>query len=172
LMPGQVIDGGESEAILNHPNDGEIISRLNMELLLNGWLAKLESDKAAYEAGNLPEKDLYEDDFSHDAFGNIPAGTVYRLREGIERFFITDINNPAASAVAQSEVVVMWDQVWGPAVVPGDGGAYSAFNHVPGGGNILFMDGHVEFLRYPGRWPVCKAYVLLMDLMSAAIVGP
>ena len=38
--------------------------------------------------------------------------TIYRLREGIERFFITDINNPAASAQAQSEVPVLWDTIW------------------------------------------------------------
>ncbi|MBI2424224.1 MAG: hypothetical protein HYV27_15440 [Candidatus Hydrogenedentes bacterium] len=29
--------------------------------------------------------------------------TIYRLREGIERFFITDINNPAGSTAAQSK---------------------------------------------------------------------
>lgn len=67
--------------------------------------------------------------------------TVLRLREGIERFFITDINNPAASAKAQSEIAVYWD------VITADP---TAFNHVPGGANILFMDGHVQFARYPG----------------------
>jgi len=70
---------------------------------------------------------------------------VYRLREGIERFFITDINNPAASAMAQSEVVVMFDQM---------SGAVDEFNHVPGGCNVLYMDGHVEFIRYPGEFPL------------------
>ena len=43
--------------------------------------------------------------------GFVPAGnTVYRLREGIERFMITNINNPAGSAMAQSEVPVMRDK--------------------------------------------------------------
>ena len=77
------------------------------------------------------------------------GGTVYRLKEGIERFFITDINNPAGSAVAQSELAVMWDSCqfrWGT-----PGGTAVAFNHVPGGANILYMDGHVEFMRYQGR---------------------
>jgi prepilin-type N-terminal cleavage/methylation domain-containing protein/prepilin-type processing-associated H-X9-DG protein len=68
----------------------------------------------------------------------------HRLREGIERFLITDINNPASSAQAQSTVVVMWDEsraYWGNNIGV-------RFNHIPGGGNILFMDGHVEFQRY------------------------
>jgi hypothetical protein len=38
-----------------------------------------------------------------EADGSPVPKTIYRLREGIERFFITDINNPAASAKAQSE---------------------------------------------------------------------
>ena len=34
---------------------------------------------------------------------------LYRLKDGIERFFITDINNPAGSAQAQSTIVAMFD---------------------------------------------------------------
>ena len=30
------------------------------------------------------------------------------------------------------------------------------FNHIPGGANVLYMDGHVEFQRYPGRWPATR----------------
>jgi prepilin-type processing-associated H-X9-DG protein len=71
--------------------------------------------------------------------------TVYRLREGIERFFITDINNPAASAQAQSEIFVMSDDT--------SSDFAGNFNHVPGGGNCLYMDGHVEFIKYPGETP-------------------
>lgn len=73
--------------------------------------------------------------------------TVYRFREGIERFMITDINNPAASAMAQSTLFIMADGV---------STNLSEFNHVPGGSNVLYMDGHVEFLRYEekGRGPV------------------
>lgn len=72
-------------------------------------------------------------------WGNGGGDTVYRLREGIERFMITDINNPAASAQAQSTIWIMGDLV--ATDVP-------LFNHVPGGSNFLFLDGHVDFLRY------------------------
>ena len=43
------------------------------------------------------------------------------------------------------------------------------FNHVPGGCNVLYMDGHVEFLKYPSDWPVCRAFVELMNMMAAAL---
>lgn len=65
--------------------------------------------------------------------------TAYRLREGIERFLITDINNPAGSAEAQSTIEIMYD------IVDTDP---SDFNHIPGGANVLYMDGHVAFSRY------------------------
>ena len=67
-----------------------------------------------------------------------------KLREGLERFMVTDVNNPAASARAQSEIAVMWDQQQA-AQTNGD----VKFSHVPGGANVLYMDGHVEFLKYP-----------------------
>jgi len=88
--------------------------------------------------------------------------TIYRLREGIERFLITDINNPAASSQAQSTLPLMLD-VWGTgkklSVSEDDSmtAAISVFNHVPGGANVLFLDGHVEFYRYTpnsGEFPV------------------
>lgn len=86
---------------------------------------------------------------------------VRRLGEGVERFFITDINNPSGSAKAQSTIPVQWDTIWTPA-----DGSYSYFSHIPGGGNVLYMDGHVSFLRYPSEWPVCKAMPKLMDKIS------
>ncbi len=81
-------------------------------------------------------------------------GPLPRLRLGIERFLITDINNPAASAKASSEIPVLWDEI---AVYAGA----STFNHVPGGGNCLYMDGHVEFLRWPSKYPADVLGVVL-----------
>jgi prepilin-type N-terminal cleavage/methylation domain-containing protein/prepilin-type processing-associated H-X9-DG protein len=97
--------------------------------------------------------------FDHEDRGTM---TLYRLREGIERFFITDINNPAASSKAQSEIAVMYDAT-SQNVSQGStwGTTYSLFNHVPGGANVLYMDGHVEFLKYPDKYPVsrCWSYI-------------
>jgi len=93
-------------------------------------------------------------------YGNGGGATVYHLREGIERFMITDINNPAASAQAQSEVWVMFD-----IVAQGQGIRY--FNHVPGGCNVLYMDGHVEFIRYPTEPPVVAAVAEMIDAIMS-----
>jgi len=93
------------------------------------------------------------------AFAGTQAGgdgrTMYRLREGIERFLVTDINNPAISMEAASTVPVMWDHA---------SAKVADFSHVPGGGNVLYLDGHVAWLRYPAeRFP--------MTMDSARLLG-
>jgi len=82
--------------------------------------------------------------------GGVPFPKSYkRVREGIERFFITDINNPAATNKSQSDIPVMLDSFSNAGIfyAPfGDTGV-ARMNHVPGGSNVLYMDGHVEWVR-------------------------
>jgi len=101
----------------------------------------------------------YDERFESDI--TVDTGTIYRLREGIERFFISDINNAAASNKAQSEIPVMWDTIW--TTSRQDGFSFSYFSHVPGGGNVLYMDGHVEFIKYPTEFPVDCTMPAMMD---------
>ena len=103
---------------------------------------------------------IMDSDLTNLTDGNAGGNTIYRLKEGIERFLITDINNPAASAQAQSEVVLMFDAVATNVV---------NFNHVPGGCNVLYMDGHVKFIRYEqnGDFPVNGTVALLVGLTTS-----
>lgn len=87
--------------------------------------------------------------FLHTGRGSV---TAYRIREGVERFLISDINNAAATAGAQSRTPMMYDS-FAPIV--------SEFNHPPGGGNVLYMDGHVEFVRYPSTFPATRVWCIL-----------
>ncbi len=82
--------------------------------------------------------------------------TFYRVREGIERFMITDINNPAASAKAQSDVWIMHDEL--------ESDLTANFNHIPGGVNVLYMDGHVAFVRYPTQTPASRAWMTFSSI--------
>lgn len=69
---------------------------------------------------------------------------LYRLREGVTDTFIANINNPAATAVSQADIPVVIAQP-----EPGASGA-----------NVLFMDGHVDFVPF-GDFPVTE------DIISA-----
>jgi prepilin-type N-terminal cleavage/methylation domain-containing protein/prepilin-type processing-associated H-X9-DG protein len=94
-------------------------------------------------------------EFEHETLGTV---TLYRLREGIERFLITDINNPSAAMQAQSDIAVMHDEL---SARISDIGAPNA-NHVPSGANVLYLDGHVEFVLYRQKWPVVPSWSLFM----------
>ncbi|NLN94422.1 MAG: DUF1559 domain-containing protein [Candidatus Hydrogenedens sp.] len=109
----------------------------------------------------LVDKDIELTD-EYATVGNGQSDKIYRFREGIERFLITDINNPAASAQAQSILPVMFDHV---AV------ALNLFNHVPGGSNVLYMDGHVEFQRYEekGKSFANSLVAQTLGVMAAAL---
>jgi prepilin-type N-terminal cleavage/methylation domain-containing protein/prepilin-type processing-associated H-X9-DG protein len=131
------------------------------------------SNGSEYLGAELALRSIYDGDITADQDGIVAAysgvaalghpdlgqtglggsSTVYRLREGVERFTITDINNPAASATAQSTVAVMLDVYAGGELPehPGDPLGTVKFNHLPGGANALFMDGHVAFFRYQQR---------------------
>ena len=119
-----------------------------------GWVVTTEEEGLAlldaYESLDLTQRD--EDIEVAAGKGSVGGDVIFRLREGIERFFITDINNPAGSAVMQSSIPIMWDR-------PG--------HHLPGGANVLYMDGHVEFVRYPGEFPMTVRFMERLEEVSA-----
>lgn len=85
---------------------------------------------------------------------------MMRLKEGIERFMITDINNPGGSAKGQSSIPVQYDMQLMEAPMDLE------FNHLPGGANILYMDGHVEFVKYGAQSPSDPKYYMLSQLVA------
>ncbi len=81
-------------------------------------------------------------------------GETYKLlimREGVERFLIEDINNPSVSSKSATQIPVMFDNV---------NIDVTGFNHVPGGANVMYLDGHVEFVKYPSvfEFPATRAW--------------
>lgn len=134
------------------------VSYFYMNKIIRGdWATTDANVDALAEALNKRPLDTYAMDIPvtlpDGDYGEVAA---YHLREGVERFMITDINNPAGTAQAQSTIPVMWDHASSVegAIETTD------FNHVPAGSNMLFLDGHAEFVKYPGApggditWPV------------------
>lgn len=108
------------------------------------------------------DRDVKVGEYESLYYGNGGSQTVYRLREGVERFMITDINNPGAGAMAQSSLFIMMDML-------AAGVSAARFNHIPGGCNVLYMDGHVEFVLYPSESPVLPAVAVLIGELTAEI---
>ncbi len=135
-----------------------------------GWiLDRTETEDFVYEGAQVPGQPFFllgamggnatfafmdgDAELSPAGWGNNGGDVVYRLKEGVERFLITDINNPAASAQAQSNISISADLT---ATRP------EYFSHIPGGSNVLFMDGHVEFVKFPGKGWVSKPFAALV----------
>ena len=150
----------EEHFTLAGADEGTGETGVDQAFILSG-LAGMITKATAYAAADNWGM-IHEDDITWT--GDRGEHTMYRLREGIERFFITDINNPASSTAAQSELPVMWDTVLNSTYTSGSW-SQTAFNHVPGGGNVLYMDGHVQFVRYPSEFPVSKTWNACMSLM-------
>jgi prepilin-type N-terminal cleavage/methylation domain-containing protein/prepilin-type processing-associated H-X9-DG protein len=97
---------------------------------------------------NILDRDLDLEIFA--GAGNGGGDIIHRMREGVERFMIEDVNNPAATAMAQSDLVLMFDFV---------SVNVSEFSHIPGGSNVLYLDGHTEFKKYPSlEFPTHTGY--------------
>lgn len=114
---------------------GNLLNQNNTSGCTGGWANKPSPDV---------DTPLMFSNYNSAQTYTLPSGikaTFNRLKEGGERFMITDINNPAGSAKAQSSIVVSYDEAQSTS------GMWTRYNHVPGGVNVLFMDGHVQFAK-------------------------
>ncbi len=157
-----------SWAILGVPwtsrsNLGGQYSRLYSSWQTEAFTALMRGDYDGNDGAVDKDWDVgYADNPPDAGLGNGGGTTVYRLREGIERFMITDINNAGGSAKAQSDIWILTDWIATTA---------SAFNHVPGGANILYLDGHVEFQKYPGPAPLNSEFAIGVGLVVDALAS-
>lgn len=82
-------------------------------------------------------------------------GTVFPLREGVERYLMTDINGPAPSHLNQWPIPVLIETAtW----------KYKDSVEDFEGTNVLYMDGHVEFVPM-GTFPVLPS---ILDALSGS----
>lgn len=134
------------------------------------WLITPALSGVGDETIDRTDEDIDTSALGLPGVGNAGSDDVQRLREGIERFLITDINSPAQSAQAQSTLPVMWDVIASNQAAVLDPGsndpASDMFNHIPGGVNVLYMDGHVEFSRYPGDFPASRTFAGLASFFG------
>ncbi len=127
---------------------------------LEGWGLDPTDPRANPDDIILAVEPMFNNPFQDHQLYHPELGEVafMRLREGVERFFITDINNPGAGSMAPSDMPVMWDVLRTEA---------ERFSHAPGGANVLYMDGHVSFVRWPSdEFPV-NPYMALVTTAAS-----
>jgi len=120
--------------------------------MLHGVRVVIEQVLQGKTAGEIRDMDLVVG----QPYGSGGSDRIYRLREGIERQLAQDLAGSGRSAPSQSSIWVMLDRI---------GQLPENFNHVPGGSNVLFMDGHVEFRKYPDEPPATEALGWAIDAL-------
>ncbi len=91
---------------------------------------------------------------------------IPRLRDGIEKSFITDINDPGGFSVSSSNLPILFD------VFTSRRGSLQINNHGISGGNILFFDGHVEFVNYPQKMPYSRFFAEILGDIQVFNIPP
>ncbi|MBI5115266.1 hypothetical protein HZA56_02230 [Candidatus Poribacteria bacterium] len=114
-----------------------------------GWLVTTDEEAEAFFRAydNLAPKDYEGDITVPERKGNGGGNVIHRIREGAERF----MRDPSITA---HEIPIMWDK---PSADPAN------LSHLPAGGNVLYLDGHVEFIAYPGKLPMTETMARSLD---------
>lgn len=155
---GYVFDNAEdNDNVVTAPFPGPAqLVGMTVYLLINGVMDASTPDEELDTINFAEDMLIWGIDWTGLGYGNGRTDKLNRLRNGISRFLITDINNPAASNIPESQIPIMWDTI--SLSIAGSGVDY---NHGPGGCNVLYMDGHVGFVKYEGKFPVTKGFATM-----------
>lgn len=151
-------------------NDGDVLVPAGVDVnspSLDNPLADLNPNAIIDFVQAITDWFLYvEDNFGATGMGRpaydedlvIDGVTHLRLRDGIARFLFSDINDSSMASNGDSQVAIMWDII---------DTNVEDFSHVPAGANVLYLDGHVDWQRYPGEFPATRAFALTVAAFDA-----
>ena len=127
----------------------------------NAWLTPTRSVRPLFEEAFLI---LDEDaDWTSHPNLNVKNATLYRIHPGVEHILAKEGHIAEVVPGNGSRLAVMWDNLSTPldptVRPPRVRLEMTVLNHSLGGSNVLFLDGHVEFVEYgSGRFPVTEEY--------------
>jgi len=84
--------------------------------------------------------------------GSGGGAKLLRLREGVEKVYVTEPASAAAIALAQSKIPFLIERLG---------------NHEQDIVNVLYLDGHVEYFRFPGKWPATRRTFLIIKAIES-----
>ena len=117
------------ELVLEDEINWERIARIAaMGYTYASWVIRAPSDVEIMLEGRAQ---LAKADYDLDM--QVGDRTMFRIREGIDRFMITDINNPGASAKAQSDLPILLESSY----------IANLRSKLPVT-KVLYLDGHIE----------------------------
>jgi len=143
-LPNYVCDfgaRGPSDEELRQSSDPSLIDDWSYVYL--GYFIENEEQAFAFLDAyrRVIQEDGTFDDNLHvgEGRGNLGSDVLYRLRDPAT---LPDDLAPLAEKAAEIPVVIEW---------PG--------NHRHMGGHVQYLDGHREYVRYPGKFPMTEAFI-------------
>jgi prepilin-type processing-associated H-X9-DG protein len=148
--------------ISDHSTDGTTKGEVHADCFTDdsyiylGWM--IMSDKEAeafFEAyDNLSVDDYHEDITVPEGWGTLRGDTIHRLSAGVDGFLITEDIHPRE--VLSAQVPIVWERPHTEA---------SQFSHQPIGGNVLYLDGHVDYEGMGEGFPpmMSEAFAKMLD---------
>lgn len=116
----------------------------------------VEKFARAYRESILAGRPLNEDFINPNEPDQVKRVMLWRLREGIERAFYerfdVGMGNPGGSSMSQRRLPILIER-------PG--------HHNQPGGHVLYLDGHVEFIDYAGKWPMTEKTIGILNELDA-----
>ncbi len=121
----------------------------DMSYVYLGWLVTSDEEaEAFFEAyDKLAPEDRDKDIVVADGKGNGGSNVIHRLKRGAESF----LNDPPKTA---ADIPIVWDR---PYTDPAN------FSHIPPSGNVLYLDGHIEFVKLGEKFPMTETMARLLD---------
>ncbi len=127
-----------------------------------GYVFTSDSEVEAFAGAymkRLAKGDVFDEDFdAPQGKGSGGSDTFYRLREGVE-LMVTPPAPPGIGVPPNPAMVSGTAQAIIPVMIERPG------HHQQRGSNVLFMDGHVEFIA-PGTWPVTDKTMRALQKMD------
>jgi prepilin-type processing-associated H-X9-DG protein len=121
-----------------------------------GWTVVTDKEtEALLEAYDKLSPNSYDTDIIvPEGWGNAEGDTIHRLSGTADRFLITELDIINGFAVGSPSVPVIWDRPYAET---------AQFSHRPAGGNVLYLDGHVDFIKFGTRFPINETMARLLD---------
>lgn len=91
--------------------------------------------------------------------GNNGSDTIYHFREDVELLLLPDGASATEADSLESRIPVMVER---------------PSNHRPKGGQVVFLDGHVEDIPFPGRFPMTPTTIDALESLRSSFqnAGP
>jgi len=121
----------------------EIVTRLAAQSYIYlGWVVMGEKDVAALKKALADRSKV---DLDADLITT--HGTLYRLRPGVEKHFVGDVQDEAALLEARKRIPIMFESMNRKAGHPCDTM------------HVLYLDGHIEVIPFSKRFPAVQGFM-------------